>query len=94
VDGKFAAEDTTANFNINPATFYSNLQLSIGEWQYYYPFSGIMDDVRVYNRSLSALEAKALYEEVFPPPPPPITPTTAAPEITNICPPDTICASA
>jgi len=70
VDGKLAGEQTASEFNINPGTAYRNLQLSIGQSSYWYPFNGSMDDVRVYNRSLSNGEVTSLYEEVFPSIPP------------------------
>lgn len=66
MDGKLAVEGSSAEFNINPGTAYRNLKLSVGQSSYWYPFNGSMDDIRVYNRSISATEAKALYEEVFP----------------------------
>jgi hypothetical protein len=35
---------------------------------YNYPFLGTMDDVRIYNRALTPMEQRALYEAVVPPP--------------------------
>ncbi|MHC4202961.1 MAG: LamG domain-containing protein, partial [Planctomycetota bacterium] len=37
--------------------------LVIGGEKGYWPFSGLIDDVRIYNRALSAEEVKALYRE-------------------------------
>jgi hypothetical protein len=35
---------------------------------YNFPFMGAMDDVRIYNRALTPMEQRALYEVVVPPP--------------------------
>lgn len=67
VDGKLAVQDFSVNFNLNPGTMFRNLQLSIGQWQGWYPFNGIMDDVRVYNRAISEPEVQSLYYELAKP---------------------------
>jgi hypothetical protein len=35
--------------------------------EYNYPFLGVTDDVRIYNRALTPMEQRALYEAVVPP---------------------------
>ena len=57
LDGKADGSQAAAG---NPQIVASNLV--IGAWA----FTGTLDDVRIYNRGLSAAEAKAWYEEYDP----------------------------
>jgi hypothetical protein len=56
--GKLGASSTAASA---PAAG-TNLYLGYTPWgTAYYPFGGLIDDVRIYNRVLSAAEVSALY---------------------------------
>jgi hypothetical protein len=50
-----------SKFDINPKMKSSPLRIGINEWSEYYPFNGIIDDFRVYNRVLNDKEIKKLY---------------------------------
>ncbi len=59
LDGVFNASTTYASGNTNSVTNSSNFR--IGSYSSGNYFSGLIDDVRVYNRALSAAEIQALY---------------------------------
>lgn len=68
VDGVEAASGTPAASILATAGNPVNIgcrQAAGGE--YNYPFLGVTDDVRIYNRALTPMEQRALYEAVVPP---------------------------
>ena len=51
------------NYPVNSNIMNANTIISIGGWANgQYPFNGIIDDVRIYNRALSAGEVRGLFE--------------------------------
>jgi len=66
VDGRLANSVKITNQNL----FYGMLSSSIGSYNQATDafFNGIIDEVAVYNRALSASEIQTLYNEVVPPP--------------------------
>jgi hypothetical protein len=76
IDGVLSTSSTTGNRN-SPVSLGRNLYYLFGDlnssWEYGY-FGGSIDDIRIYNRALSAAEVLALYNE----PPTTFTVTTSA----------------
>ena len=50
-----------SDFNINPQMSSSEFRIGINEYRQWYPFNGLLDDVRVYNRALNDQEIQTLY---------------------------------
>jgi sulfatase modifying factor 1 len=64
-----------------PSNNKASIKIGMTEGANYY--SGLMDDIRFYNRALSSAEVKALYEYESKPPAPPITTAPVLESITN-----------
>jgi len=61
LDGKLMNKELLSEFELNPLMASSILRIGINEWGYWYPFNGIIDDFRVYNRALTDLEIEELF---------------------------------
>ncbi|MDD4151685.1 MAG: hypothetical protein PHR68_03660, partial [Candidatus Gracilibacteria bacterium] len=64
LDGNLEAELPETEFMLNPETANQNLQISIGEGASRYPFNGIVDELKIYNRVLDFSEVKKLYTDL------------------------------
>jgi hypothetical protein len=60
-DGVAAFSMPSADFLLNPAMAQVPLRLGIDSGAIWYPLTGVLDDVRVYNRALPAGEVSALF---------------------------------
>lgn len=61
LDGKLKNKVLLSDFNINPQMSSSEFRIGINEYRQWYPFNGLLDDVRVYNRALNDQEIQTLY---------------------------------
>jgi hypothetical protein len=77
LDGALAGELPTDVFAVNPQMQYMPLQLGIDQSAWWYPLDGMLDEVRVYRRALTANEVAVLANR-----------DTAAPVITITTPAD------
>ena len=57
VDGNETARHSAQNINTTGKSLIIGARIDLE-----YPFTGPIDDVRIYNRALSAAEVKTLYE--------------------------------
>lgn len=64
LDWKLEAELAETEFMLNPATANQNLQISIWERAYWYPFNWIVDELKIYNRVLDVSEVNKLYSNL------------------------------
>jgi len=62
-DGMLKNKVSLDKFRINPQMKASVLRIGIDESASWYPFNGLIDDLRIYNRTLNDSEIKELYKK-------------------------------
>ncbi len=62
IDGKLEAQMSLQEFKINPTMSSSPLRIGIDEGASWYPFNGILDEIRIYDRALTENEILELYK--------------------------------
>ncbi|MFC1997740.1 LamG domain-containing protein [Chloroflexota bacterium] len=75
LDGDLMDEKTVSEFNLNPATATQPIHIGIGQFYSginWYPFNGMLDEVRIYDRALDKSEVQELYDKADLPNPIPI----------------------
>lgn len=64
-DGVLVNSMPANEFLMNQQMKYKPVFMGMGQWGYYYPFNGVLDEVRIYNRVLTDSEIQQLYASAF-----------------------------
>ena len=61
LDGRLRSEVKGSDFDLNPQTDLENLNIGAEKRGAWYPFAGLIDEVRVYNRPILPIEVLQLF---------------------------------
>lgn len=61
-DGVLEDSMSSSEYNLNPLISSQIIQFGMGQTSFWYPLDGILDDIRVYNRTLSDDEIQGLFQ--------------------------------